>query len=114
MRSMKTTGPDRRRVRDGPSRTWLGTSLVGISATSAYALPFTLHDAAAPIGAIVHLHIRGEAGGDWSLAREPAGWRLAIGAPATAAARVDIDQERAWRLFTKGITSGQAQAAATL
>src|SRR6266852_4119801 len=31
---METTGPDRRRVLDGPSRTWPGTSLVGISATS--------------------------------------------------------------------------------
>ena len=85
-----------------------------ILATFAYALPFTFHDADAPIGAVVHLHIRGEAGGDWSLAREPAGWRLAIGAPAAAAARVDIDQDSAWRLFTKGITSEQAQAAATL
>jgi hypothetical protein len=39
--------------------------------------------------------------------------RVVVGVPATATARVDLEQDRAWRLYTKGITPREAEAAAT-
>ena len=63
---------------------------------------------------MVHLHIRGQAGGDWSVVRNANGWSLAIGAPAAAAARVELGEQQAWRLFTMGITPQQALAEAKL
>ena len=80
-----------------------------VLATFAYALPAALHDTDAPVGTIAHFHVHGEAGGDWSVERQPNGWQLYTGVPATAAARVDLDQDRAWRLYTKGITSPEAE-----
>ncbi len=84
-----------------------------VLATFAYALPAALHDTDAPVGTIAHFHVHGEAGGDWSVERQPNGWQLYTGVPATAAARVDLDQDRAWRLYTKGISPQEAQGAAT-
>lgn len=84
-----------------------------VLATFAYALPVVLDDTDAPIGTIAHLHIHGQAGGDWSVVRERNGWQLYLGVPAAAAARVELNQDRAWRLYTKGITPREAQAAAT-
>jgi hypothetical protein len=84
-----------------------------VLATFAYALPFALHDADAPLGTIVHLHVEGQAGGDWSVMRGPNGWHLLLGAPAAAAARVELDQDRAWRLYTKGIAPDEAAATFT-
>ena len=84
-----------------------------VLATFAYALPAALHDTDAPVGTIAHFHVRGEAGGDWSVERQPNGWQLYTGVPATAVARVDLDQDRAWRLYTKGISPQEAQVSAT-
>jgi hypothetical protein len=42
------------------------------------------------------------------------GWQLFAGMPKDAAAQVEIDQDHAWRLYTKGLTPAQAQAAATV
>ncbi len=79
-----------------------------VLAAFVYALPPTFGDIEASPGTTVHLHITGEAGGDWALVREGSGWTLYAGAPDAPTARVDIDQDAAWRLFTKGITPEQA------
>jgi hypothetical protein len=42
------------------------------------------------------------------------GWSLAVGEPAAAAARAELGQREAWRLFTRGITPEQALADAKL
>jgi uncharacterized protein (TIGR03083 family) len=83
-----------------------------VLATFAHALPYAFRETAAVSGTVVHLHVRGEAGGDWAVVRDATGWSLAIGEPAAAVARVDIDQVQAWRLFTKGVTLQQALAVA--
>jgi len=85
-----------------------------VLATFVYALPVAFRDVAAQPGRVVHLHISGDAGGDWALVREPAGWRLYEGEPAASDARVDIDQHTAWRLFTKGMTSAEAAKVVSL
>jgi uncharacterized protein (TIGR03083 family) len=85
-----------------------------VLATFVHALPVAFGAVDAPYGASVHLHVRGEAGGDWSVVRQPDGWRLYAGAPDAPNARVALDQDRAWRLFTRGLTSAQAARAAAL
>ncbi len=80
-----------------------------VLAAFVFALPPAFRDIEAAPGTAVHLHISGEAGGDWSLVREGSGWTLYAGAPDAPKARVDIDQDTAWRLFTKGIRPGDAE-----
>jgi uncharacterized protein (TIGR03083 family) len=79
-----------------------------VLATFVHALPYTFRDIDAPQGTAVHLHLAGEAGGDWSVVREANKWSLCVGAPARSDARVMVDQAVAWRLFTKGLLPADA------
>jgi hypothetical protein len=56
----------------------------------------------------------GDAGGDWTLTRAADGWQLYAGAATAPASRVQLDQDTAWRLCTKGITPAEAQARAVI
>ena len=78
------------------------------------ALPYTFRDVNAAEGAQVKLIISGDAGGEWSLVRGDGKWSLYLDANAEPAATVIMDQETAWRLFTKGISKDEANANATL
>ena len=72
----------------------------------------------------VNLRITGAAGGEWSLVREGlgagapsqggAGWRLVKPLEGQANASVEMDQDTAWRVFTKGLSPAEAQVRATL
>ncbi len=66
-------------------------------------LPHTYKDIEARTGATINLTIRGEAGGEWALVKQEQGWQLFSGHGDTAEARVAMDQDIAWRLFTKGL-----------
>lgn len=79
-----------------------------VLATFVRALPKTFRDIDAPEGTIVQLRISGESGGDWAVVREGRGWVLYAGTSTEAAARVTIDQDLAWRLFTKGLSPAEA------
>jgi uncharacterized protein (TIGR03083 family) len=74
------------------------------------ALPHTFRDVLAPRDTRVALSISGESGGEWALVRDAHCWALYRGAAARPAAAVTIDQETAWRLFTKGLTKDEAKA----
>ena len=86
------------------------------------ALPYAYRGLQAANGTSIGFHITGRAGGDWTLRREEAvqqkeavrrdgpGWRLYAGRSAQAAASVTMDQDTAWRLFTKGIDPEKARA----
>jgi len=74
------------------------------------ALPVAYRDTPAPDGATVHVAIQGPAGGDWTLRREDASWRLYAGAEASPTATATLSDDAAWRLFTKGLR-GEAAAA---
>ena len=78
------------------------------------ALPHTYRHIEARDGTVVALTISGDAGGRWVLRRENGLWRLYVDAVHTADAETIIDQELAWRLFTKGIGRDDALAGATL
>jgi uncharacterized protein (TIGR03083 family) len=78
------------------------------------AMPYTYQDVTAPEGACVTLEISGDSGGLWTIQREREGWTFYIGAKQPPDAQVIIDQEDAWRLFTRGIDPAQVRARASL
>ncbi len=72
------------------------------------ALPHTFRDTYASRGTSIDLLIAGEAGGEWSLRREQEAWVLGTPASSPVDASVVLDQESAWRLFTKGVSKDEA------
>lgn len=88
------------------SRKWLYPVLD----TFMRALPHTYRDVKANEVTSVSVRIEGEAGGDWCLLHQEGMWQLYSGVKANTSAYVKMDQDLAWRLFTKGITHEAAQA----
>jgi uncharacterized protein (TIGR03083 family) len=78
------------------------------------ALPHRYRDVAAEPGTELYLAVEGAAGGDWTLRREARGWRLYIGASRAPAAGVRMDQDTAWRLFSKGLGPAEARERVTI
>jgi uncharacterized protein (TIGR03083 family) len=72
------------------------------------ALPHTYRNVEGAEGAAVVIHIEGEAGGLWTLVRTAGNWRLFNGEQQNAATRIALDQDTAWRHFTKGLPTGEA------
>lgn len=87
--------------------------LAPVLATFVYALPYTYRDTPAPEGTTIHLHITGDAGGNWSLVRQPSAWTLYEGSPDTPTTTIAMDQFTAWRLLTKGLTPEAARSQIT-
>jgi uncharacterized protein (TIGR03083 family) len=67
------------------------------------ALPHAYRDTTASPGSTVHLAVEGPAGDDWTLRRDPDGWRLYAGAAPDPSARATMTDDTAWRLFSKGL-----------
>jgi uncharacterized protein (TIGR03083 family) len=86
--------------------------LYPILATFAHAIPMTFRDLDAPSGTTVQLHVNGEAGGDWTIQREARRWQLYLGAPKLPTARVTLDPETTWKLFTRGMSPEEARGRA--
>jgi len=80
----------------------------------ARALPHTYEDVSAAGGTLVTLTITGESGGQWSLLRESGAWKLYRHVDQEPHAEVIMDQEDAWRLFTKGLGKSEAQDRVTI
>jgi uncharacterized protein (TIGR03083 family) len=74
------------------------------------ALPLTYRQVDAPEGTLVALTISGRSGSRWSLLRENGEWSLYLDVAHKPNAEVTIDQEMAWRLFTKGLDEQEALA----
>lgn len=71
-------------------------------------LPHTFRETSATDQAQIVFHVTGEAGGDWTLKREDNHWKLYSGAGENPASTVQMDQDTAWRLLTKGLSRDQA------
>jgi uncharacterized protein (TIGR03083 family) len=103
-------------IRDAVSRPglkerhWVGPVLE----TFVLGLPRALGDAPAADGASVRLTVSGEAGGAWTTRRQHGRWVLKRSADEAADATVELDQEPAWRLFTKGISKEKARQTARI
>jgi uncharacterized protein (TIGR03083 family) len=78
------------------------------------ALPHTYRKVSAADGTVVTLTIAGPSGGQWLLLREDAGWNLYLGAHRKPAALVLLEQEVAWRVFTKGLSVEEVRARAVI
>jgi uncharacterized protein (TIGR03083 family) len=78
------------------------------------ALPHTYREVDAAPGTLVALRITGDAGGAWFLRRQAGAWQLGLDSDSAPDAELMIDQETAWRLFTRGISAGAARAIATV
>jgi uncharacterized protein (TIGR03083 family) len=78
------------------------------------ALPHTYRQMDAPEGTCVSLTITGASGGVWSVMREKGRWELYSGQPERPLAEVILDENVAWRLFTRGIQKDQARKSAQL
>jgi uncharacterized protein (TIGR03083 family) len=78
--------------------------------TFMHALPRAFRDERSGYSTSVLVRITGEAGGDWSLVREETGWQLYKGNDPNASATVQLDQDLAWRLFTKGVGREEARS----
>jgi uncharacterized protein (TIGR03083 family) len=71
-------------------------------------LPHAFRDVRAAEGALLQIEITGEAGGSWFLQRLNSAWSVVEdGQKADAVLR--IDQELAWRLFTKAVDPQRAE-----
>jgi uncharacterized protein (TIGR03083 family) len=78
------------------------------------AMPLTYAEVDSEDATLIALTITGDSGGRWFLLRENGQWNLYIEAAAPVDAEFVIDQDVAWRLFTKGISKDEALAMVTL
>ena len=72
-------------------------------------LPHCYRNVDADDGACVTFYITGEAGGTWTLCKEQPAWRLYAGRAPEVAAHVRLNQDTAWRLFTRGLSPEDAR-----
>jgi hypothetical protein len=91
-------------------RRWLAPVLDAF----ARGLPRVLRDATSPDGATMRLTITGEGGGEWVALRHDGVWMLGTAPGIEANALVELDEDVAWRLFTKGIGKEEARQAARI
>ncbi len=85
-----------------------------VIAAFVFGLPQAFRETEADDGTHVSLRITGEAGGAWSLLHSDGRWALVQPLGSDADASVEIGQDAAWRLFTKGLTPQQAKGSARL
>ena len=78
------------------------------------ALPHTYREVEAQDDTLFALTITGESGGRWFLVRRDGKWNLYIEGDRNPMAEIVIDQETAWRLFTKGASREEALKKATI
>jgi len=78
------------------------------------ALPHTYRNVEAEENTTVGVRITGDAGGRWILKQDNEKWRLFMDGQEISDAETTLDQDIAWRLFTRGITKEEALANAIL
>jgi uncharacterized protein (TIGR03083 family) len=103
-------------IRDAVNRPGLKEPqfLTPILDTFVRALPRTFRLVQAPNGTTILLHISGASGGKWLLQREQSTWLLGKPDMSEFDASMILDQDTAWRLFTKGISKQEAMQHTTL
>jgi uncharacterized protein (TIGR03083 family) len=79
--------------------------LAPVLGTFVHALPHALRNRPATEGTVVRVIITGEPGGRWIALLGHDGWILGADTGDSAAATVTLDQDSAWRLWTKGVSS---------
>lgn len=77
--------------------------------TFAHALPHAYRDVAAADGTHVRLVVTGQAGGQWSVIKRGGRWGLFVGVETPPVSVVTMDEDLAWRLFSKGVDADAAR-----
>jgi uncharacterized protein (TIGR03083 family) len=85
-----------------------------VLAAFAWALPRAFQETDAAEDTSVTLTITGASGGQWSVRHERGDWRFYEGTLDQVDAQVILDEDVAWRLFTRGLDPIQAQDLVTL
>jgi hypothetical protein len=80
-----------------------------VLATFVWALPYAFRNVVAPDDTSITLTISGESGGGWTLLRQKSGWGLSRGEAIAPDAEIILDEEMAWRYFTRGFEAHQAR-----
>lgn len=80
----------------------------------AHALPRTYQAVQADPNTVIQITVTGEAATDFYLIREESGWGLFAGTELPTTTQVTLDDQTAWRVFTKGIDPQTALAQAQL
>jgi uncharacterized protein (TIGR03083 family) len=103
-------------IRDAVGRPGLKESrfMAPVLDTFVRALPYTYRDIQAPEGTVVALHITGDSGSAWYLQREQMKWALYLHSARQPLADVSLNEDLAWRLFTKGATPDEARDGVTI
>ena len=83
--------------------------LTPILDTFILALPRTFKDVEAESGTSIGINITGSVMKQWTLTNELGSWRLYEGSAGQNQATVVLDDDRAWRLFTKEISPSDAK-----
>jgi uncharacterized protein (TIGR03083 family) len=98
-------------IRDAVSKPGLKEPRYMAPALSAFvcALPHTFRSTRAAENTAVTLTITGASGGQWSVLCVGQEWKLYQGAPDHPDAQVVLDEDIAWRLFTRGLASSVAR-----
>jgi len=78
------------------------------------ALPHAFRNAVAPAGTSVRFKISGEAGGIWYVYKAEHAWTLVLDSPSEPATTVQLSEDVAWRLFTKGMDRERARSLAVI
>ena len=86
---------------------------VPVMDTFARALPYAYRDADAPFGTAVEVEIAAPVGRLYALRREEHRWLLEEGPAEAPAARISLDPESAWRIFTGSLPREEARRRAT-
>ncbi len=81
--------------------------------TFMHALPYTFRAVDAATGTVIEVAVTGAAGGHWFL-HYGAQWQLYRSVDQAPRAKVTIDQETLWRLFTRGLTPSAAVPAVVI
>ena len=102
-------------IRDAVRRAGQGEARFSapVIAASMHALPKALAAHAEPEGTVLVVEIEGDAGGEWSVVREPGGWTLYEGAGRDARTSISVPADVWWRVVTLGMTPGDAWRKAT-
>jgi uncharacterized protein (TIGR03083 family) len=73
------------------------------------ALPRTYRNVTGSEGTLVEVIVAGDSGGKWTIEYEKQNWKFVEKGITSPSAQVEIQQDDAWKLFTKGLAHGEAE-----
>lgn len=103
-------------IRDAVGKPGLKGSkyLQPVLSTFIWSFPHAFRHANAASGTSITLSVVGESGGDWTVVCTESGWVLFEGKSDSPGAKITIEDDLAWRMFTRSIELGTAKTRAVI